>query len=84
VNIQHHAAGSEHPVQFSQRVTDTLTRYSSQGPGEDRDIEPLITEANTGHIAGSESDSRPQELWCLFLRLGDARLVRVESQDRPR
>jgi hypothetical protein len=84
MNVEQNPTRSKRPMKKSQRVTDTLTRYSSQEPGENRDVESLVRQTHALHVAGAEGDDRLQRLRCAPLCPGNAIPVRIECQDRPR
>jgi len=78
MNVQQNPAGPKCPVKGSQSVADTLTSYSSQGPGEDRHVKPGFRKSDGFHVPGSEGDDRLQGFRPLLNRVRDACFIRID------
>lgn len=63
MQVEHRPAGNEKLMNVAQGVHDALTFDSSQGPGEEREVEAPSRRVDLGRADGSEGDATREVEW---------------------
>lgn len=81
MNVQEHPAWPQGTVKSSQSVNDTLTRYSSQRPGENSRVEGCRREDHPRTVADPERHARFECVRCHMNSALDRFCVGIDRQD---
>jgi len=69
-------------VDLTQDVHDVLRLYSSERPGEEREVELALRQLDLRRIGGLEADPVARFLRCLGPRRANRVVIRIECKDR--
>ena len=84
MQVEHRPAGDENPMDVAQGVHDALTFDSSQGPGEEREVEAPPRGVDLSRADGSENDPIREVEWQRRAGSGDLVGIGIDGENACR
>jgi hypothetical protein len=81
MQVEHHPAGDEKLMDVTQGVHDALAFDSSQGPGEQREVEPPPQDVDLGRADGGERNAVREVRWQSRVGAGDLISIGIDGED---
>jgi hypothetical protein len=83
MQVEHRPAGDEKLMDVTQGVHDALAFDSSQGPGEEREVEAPPRDVDVGRTDGCEGNAVREVRWQSRVGAGDLILIGIDGENAP-